>query len=294
MFKSIIYKSLIPFSKVESLIQRENLKVLAYHTVPDSLAFERQLTYLKKHYNIVGVLDLVNNMDSLHRLPQNSLLITFDDGDYSVYEKGLPLLVKYDIPSVLFVITDLIGTREDFWWKQIERYFKSKGDTYKNARSKINELKKSTNKARESYLRSLPKFDYLQLNSEQLRECQSKGMYVGNHTASHPMIDQCTEEEVREELSKAKMAFEEIGLPGYSIFAYPNGNWDAVSEKILDQKDIKLAFLFDHKINRSSKNFNPMRISRIRVSTNTSIDEFKVKVSGLHSRLMYLKNKIKA
>lgn len=291
--KNLVYKIFIPFSKLVSACTSKQLRVIAYHTVPEPAIFDKQLRHLKTRYNVIGIQDLLNYIKASKELPENSILITFDDGDFSVYEYGLPLLAKYSFPSILFVITDLINSNDDFWWKQIERHYDSNSRTYQNARKKINELKKVSNKERELYLKGISGFHTRQLTTGELLECERKGMHIGNHTASHPMIDRCSAEEIKLELNKTKKSFNEWKLSGYNIFAYPNGNWEPISEKILVEKGVKLAFLFDHKINRSLKNFNPMRISRIRVSTDTPLDEFKVKVSGLHSRLMNMKDKLK-
>ena len=45
------------------------------------------------------------------------MLLTFDDGDRSLYVDGLPLLRAYGVPAVAYVIAGLIGTDEPFWWE---------------------------------------------------------------------------------------------------------------------------------------------------------------------------------
>jgi len=288
--KRIVYSILGTLDFTRSLNQESNLIVLAYHTVTDRKKFEAQLHFLKNNYNIINVGELEEHLFKGNKLLPNSLLISFDDGDISVLESGLPLLKKHKLPSVMFVITSLIDSDNTFWCRWVEKAFQNQGKSYAEARSKVNHLKKISNKNRMVYLNSLDPVNSRQLTKEDLGTMQKGMMFIGNHTHTHPMVDMCTREEIESELNKSRSCFEEWELPGYPIFAYPNGNWDEQSENLLKKNGIKIAFLFDHKIN--AKIINPFRISRIRVNSDTEINEFKVKVSGLHSKLMKLKEKI--
>ncbi len=272
------------------LNQESNLIVLAYHTVKDRTKFDSQLNFLKNNYNIISIGELEEHLFKGKNLPPNSLLITFDDGDVSILDSGLPILKKYKLPSVMFVITNLIDSDNTFWCRWVEKALQEQGKSYAEARSKVNHLKKISNENRMVYLNSLNPVDSKQLTKEDLATMQKGMMFIGNHTHTHPMVDMCTKEELKNELNISKSYFDKWELPGYPIFAYPNGNWDKHSEMILKEYGIKMAFLFDHQIN--TKNINPLRISRIRVNSDAEINEFKVKVSGLHSVLLQLKKGI--
>jgi peptidoglycan/xylan/chitin deacetylase (PgdA/CDA1 family) len=250
--------------------------------------FEAQVKYLIEKFNIISLTDLQDHLFNNKDLPPRPLLITFDDGDISVLQNGLPILKKYKLPSVLFVITQLIDSENMFWCRQVEAVFKNKGKSYQEARQKIMLLKKKPNSERLKYLDSLEAVKCRQLTSDELHVLQNDKMFIGNHTHTHPMINNCTEFEIEQELEKVKTLFQKWNLEGYPIFAYPNGNWDAKSEKILVKNGVQLAFLFDHQINK--KSIDPLRISRITVDSDTEINEFKVKVSGLHSKILSLKN----
>lgn len=268
---------------------KNQIRVLAYHTVPDERKFEIQLDYLKLNFNIIDLAQLQGFLFHGGKLPKNPLLITFDDGDVSVLENGFPLLKKFKLPSVLFVITGLINSSNTFWCRWVEKAFEQEGKTYMEARAKVNLLKKMPNIERETYLCTLKQIDTLQLSSNQLHYLKNGGMHIANHTHTHPMVDKCISHEIRNELELAHSKFKEWNLKGYHVFAYPNGNWDEQTEKILKENGIEMAFLFDHEINK--KQVNPMRISRIMVDTDTEINEFKVKVSGMHTSLMNLKRR---
>lgn len=267
-----------------------NLRVLAYHTVPNSEKFEIQIKYIIQNYNVIGIEDLFEHLYNQEPLPSKPLLITFDDGDISVLKNGLPILKKYNLPSVLFIITGLINSSDTFWCRWVEKAYEKKGKSYGEARKKVKSLKDIANKDRIKYLETLEEIKSRQLSSKELQFLQSTKMYIANHTHTHPMINKCTEAEINQELDKTKYLFAEWDLTGYPYFAYPNGNWDDQSENILQEKDVRMAFLFDHKVN--GKNINPLRISRIRVDADANLSEFKVKVSGLHSKIMSVKKLI--
>ncbi|MCF4102657.1 polysaccharide deacetylase family protein [Gillisia sp. M10.2A] len=288
--KDLFYNLLIPFSNRVAAFSSSKLRVLAYHTIDDPYLFEKQLKYLKSSYKVIGIFELEQFLFDGADLPKNAVLITFDDGDLSVLDFGLPLLKKYNMPSVMFVITGLIDSKKTFWCRWVELAIQNQGKSYAEARVVVNRLKKMDNEERVAYLNKLEPIVSKQLTRNDILKMHSEKMFVGNHTHTHPMVDKCTSEELQGELKTSKDSFKNWGLPGYQIFAYPNGNWDAKSEKILIDNEIKMAFLFDHQLNK--KDVNPMRISRIRVNSDTKLHEFKVKVSGLHSKLMKFKENI--
>jgi poly-beta-1,6-N-acetyl-D-glucosamine N-deacetylase len=239
-------------------------KILTYHDFENVSNFEKQLQVLS-------------------RLPK--VLVTTDDGDFSFYTKAFPLLVKYNIPAILFIIPSLIGTDQPFWWNEVYHYLgKAAGN------EKIKELKSIPNKQRVDYLNQLrndsekPLLKQQQLTVEQLHEIQYKGILIANHSFTHPMFDQCSEEEIRSEMQNTKAFFDENKLNGYAYFAYPNGNHNAVSEKVLQEEDIEYAFLFDHKISKGK--INPIRISRLSIDESTPIWKLRLILSGWHSKLL--------
>ena len=284
-----IYKLLGNFDFLFNTIYDNRLRVLAYHKVPDKKAFEKQVIYLRSHYNIISIPQLIESIEEKKALPKKPLLITFDDGDITVLENGLPVLNKYDINSCLFIITGLVNTSNDTWITRVEQQEMNRGKTYQEARKVVNHFKKIPNKERETNMDDYPEVTKRQLNTGDLKNMQEQGMYIANHTHTHPMLDKCTSEEITRELKASKQVFDDLGLPGYNVFAYPNGNTSESTNRSLKNADIKLIFLFDHKINGTV--LDPFNISRIRVDSDTELTEFKSKVSGVHPFIFNLKNK---
>ncbi|SOC80325.1 Polysaccharide deacetylase [Salinimicrobium sediminis] len=278
--RSFIYNTLSIPGNLFGFLSSSRLRVLAYHDIENPTLFEKQIKFLIKHFDIIDLKTLNHHIQNQRPLPPKPLLITFDDGDFSVLKHGLPILKKYEIPACLFIITELIDTNREFWWNIFNSIYGKK---------KLNYFKGLSNQER---ITELQKIEYSgkrrQLTVEDLYELEQNGIRCCNHSHTHPLFDKCTLEELEHEFKKSKELFHRWGIPGDNIFAYPNGNFDEVSEKVLEANQIDLAFLFDHKLNNSK--IHPLRISRIRVDSTTELGEFKVKVSGFHSLINQLRN----
>ncbi len=57
--------------------------------------------------------------------PPKPVLLTFDDGYEDLYTHLLPLLQKYKIPALVFLITDRVGTPGYLNWEQIQKMHQS-------------------------------------------------------------------------------------------------------------------------------------------------------------------------
>jgi len=282
--RNLFYTILSWFSVPFFFFYRNRLRVIAYHTVNDKVSFENQLRYIFENFNVISSQDLKQFLQKMKPLPKNSVLITFDDGDVSVLENAIPLLEKYNLPAILFVITDLIDSTKPFWWYEIEQLVDKK-----IAYSKVWEVKKIPNAERVVYLEELRtanpnNVNQNQLTTRELKLMHSKNVTIANHSHTHPMFDKSTRKELQSEMALSNSFLKENKFD-HELFAYPNGNFDIQSEEILKESTIKYAFLFDHRLNK--KAINPLRISRIRVNSDANLDEFKTKILGLHPILYH-------
>ena len=61
-----------------------------------------------------------------YTLPQNSILITFDDGYKNNYTLAFPILKKYNMKATIFLNTKFIGEDEDYLnWDEIKEMYQS-------------------------------------------------------------------------------------------------------------------------------------------------------------------------
>ena len=79
--------------------------------------FERQLSWIGKHYRFVSSNEMTSAMETGQKARKSTndkpaAMVTFDDGYQDVYQNALPILKRMGIPATMFVVTDLVGTRQ--------------------------------------------------------------------------------------------------------------------------------------------------------------------------------------
>jgi peptidoglycan/xylan/chitin deacetylase (PgdA/CDA1 family) len=88
--------------------------------------FEEQLKFLKAHnYNTITSQDFANYLGGKFILPNNPILLTFDDGYKDNFTNAFPLLQKYDLKGDFAIITSVVGTSEYMSWNDIEAMVKA-------------------------------------------------------------------------------------------------------------------------------------------------------------------------
>lgn len=84
--------------KKESLLQEH------YRVTP--VVFEQQMKYLANNkYNPISFSNYVESLKNKTKLPDKSVVLTFDDGWKSQYEYAVPVLEKYKFPATFFIIS---------------------------------------------------------------------------------------------------------------------------------------------------------------------------------------------
>lgn len=243
--------------------------MLAYHGVEDAAQFQAHMEELARHHQPVTAAQVAEG-----RLPERAVLVTFDDGERSVFEHGFPVLRRLGIPATAYVVTGLVDTCEALWWRRAQA-----------AGASVPEFKRVPDSERRRRLELLPELQERQLTSEELRELAAGGVTVGNHTHTHPCLDRCDSDVLQREITQAHERLTTILGEAPTTFAYPNGNRDLRAERRLAELGYRTAFLFDHRLSPRAPS-NPLAISRLRISSTASIDRFRLILSGLHPWLM--------
>lgn len=105
--------------------------VLLYHRVIDLLSdpqllslselnFTKHMEVLSKKFNPVSFHEVLIKQEQ-GKLPDNSVIVTFDDGYADNFYNAKPILEKYGIPATFFISTGHIGKKCEFWWDELER-----------------------------------------------------------------------------------------------------------------------------------------------------------------------------
>ncbi|MDR3653131.1 MAG: polysaccharide deacetylase family protein [Paludibacter sp.] len=179
----------------------KNFPILYYHFIKAPSAttrikglyttakhFEWQLVQLiKKGFTFITFEDIALKRYDVNKL---NMILTFDDGCESLYYKAFPILKKYGIKAVIYVVTGSIGARNIVW--------------------ELNENKDPLNI----------------LTKEQLLEMTSYGIEIGSHLCNHVHLSQLPADEMKYELVESKRWLEnELGKQIYSV-AYPFGSYN--------------------------------------------------------------------
>lgn len=69
----------------------------------DYSLFEQQLRFLKENFHVVTMEQVLEAMSIRGGVPDNAVLLTFDDGYIDNYTVALPLLKKYDLQGSFFI-----------------------------------------------------------------------------------------------------------------------------------------------------------------------------------------------
>jgi peptidoglycan/xylan/chitin deacetylase (PgdA/CDA1 family) len=108
----LIYHSIRPY-------RSEDLGgVRKYVTTPEAL--EQELAYLRENgYSAISFDDLERHLQTGAGLPENPVIISFDDGPETQYTYALPLLKKYSFTATFFLFTNAIGHENYLSWEQV-------------------------------------------------------------------------------------------------------------------------------------------------------------------------------
>jgi peptidoglycan/xylan/chitin deacetylase (PgdA/CDA1 family) len=100
------------------------LLVILYHNIVfgrtgniynrDLYNFEHDLAYLKRNYTITNFTDLPT-----HKPSTDLAIITFDDGDLSLYGIVYPLFRQYELEATIFLVPNFIGEVGYMSWEQV-------------------------------------------------------------------------------------------------------------------------------------------------------------------------------
>ncbi len=66
----------------------------------DLALFKQQITYLEKHYTFVGMQDVLDAVYEGKRLPENAIMLSFDDGYIDHYTNVFPILANKGIAGL--------------------------------------------------------------------------------------------------------------------------------------------------------------------------------------------------
>ena len=239
------------------------MRILTYHRVIDPAdprvgypglvsatpaAFERQIRYLERYYDIVSAPRVLDALRGGPRLPARPVLITFDDAYVDFGEIAWPMLRRRGLPVTLFVPTAYPDDPDrEFWWDRLHRAVAStrRDELLGTPLGRLDlrpEHRRAALRVLQRWLKSLTHADTLRwmdavchelgvseirpapvLGWDALRRLAAEGVTLAPHTRTHPALDRMPLAAAQEEIRGSREDLErEIGSSA-PIFAYPFG-----------------------------------------------------------------------
>lgn len=240
---------------------RARLSTLIFHRVldqPDPLfpdevdarRFDEICGWVKAWFNVMPLDEAIAALRD-GRLPRRALAISFDDGYEDNQRLALPILQRHGLSATFFVATRFLDGGCMWNDRLIEGVRAAPGPRLQvpavsglppfdlpvgsaaERRAAIDTLiqpiKYLPLEPREAAVAAVEAAaaartpSHLMMRSEQVLDLARKGMGVGGHTESHPILASLDEAAARREIEQGKQRLEAIVQRPVRLFAYPNG-----------------------------------------------------------------------
>ncbi len=172
-------------------------------------------------------------------LPDKAFLVTLDDGFEDNYRNAFPILKRFQIPAVIYLVTGLIGKTNQ--WMTMPTFSERK-----------------------------------MLSWMQIKKMASQGIDFGSHTVTHPKLNELDDDSVGKELVQSKKVIEEQLGVECQHFAYPYGLLTEKTHKLVQQAGFKTACTTRSGFNNVER--NPLTLHRIEVYGDDSTWKLKQKI----------------
>lgn len=278
--------SLFPLKFLNKIL-KINLILPYYHLISDeevihvkhlykfrnTKQFKDDLDFFLKNYSPICINDLLENIKK-NLLPQNSFLLSFDDGFREIYDIVTPILLEKGVSAIFFINPDYIDNKNMFFRCKtsiiIENIEKNKNDIFEQKikeiffKNKINYIDNKDLKTNLLFINynqrhildeialilNIDFKDYLlkykpYLTSEQIKSLLKQGFSIGSHSIDHPNFSQISLDEQIYQVKKSMEILKNDFLITYNIFAFPFSD-DNISKEffkeIYDNKIIDISF----------------------------------------------------
>jgi peptidoglycan/xylan/chitin deacetylase (PgdA/CDA1 family) len=288
---------IFPFVKKR---QSTNFQILLYHRVNDdndaffpgvpNHVFKDQMEYLAANFHVCSLEHALERMINKD-VPDNTIVVTFDDGYRDNYLNAFPILNELSIPATIFLTTDAIDSQRVIWHDRVFSAFREtdvktlEGFGYHSRKYSLLTLEEKLVAQRdflefirtldnhgrllwiEFLLEKLEVVDHkelpeLMLSWEEVKIMFDSGISFGSHTVSHPILSKISVDDLREEIQESKTIIEQrLGVP-ITNFAYPNGmerDFNEYTKRVLKESGYACALTTKFGTNDSNQDLFELR-----------------------------------
>lgn len=251
----------------ESLRYKGNrIPVLCYHRIGEGKgsdlreysispgAFKRQMRYLKKRgFNSLSIESLLQFVTTGGPLPENPIVITFDDGFKETLDNAVPILAGYGLQASFFIVSGKAGGEND-WDKE-----------YKD-----------------------PLYPLASLN--ELGGVKEKNIKLESHSLSHKNLPILQGDELSKEISVSKEDMEMRLKKEVRFFAYPYAKFNEETKRVVREAGYLAAF--SAKGGMVQPGDDLFELKRVQILRSDGFTGFLFKTKTGSSIKRYLKNMI--
>lgn len=310
---------------ISFLDNHNKLRILAYHRIinptddfiqhrgvisatPEN--FERQIKFLVKNYNLISFEHLKQAVDAKIRLPQRSVIITFDDGYKDNYTNAFPILQKYGAFATFFLTTGFLDGSNVPWWdglaiaiqkttipkvnlgilgkynlnspkdklltiSMVNRKLKKMDDTERIQKIEWIKSKLGINTKENDRYNQFMSWD-------NIMEMDKEGMQFGAHTITHCNLTKESIIVAKREIIESKKRIEEKLKKDIVAFCYPYGDKEFLNQDIIflvRKSGFFCAVSTDFGINTLNGKLNLYVLKRINIDYQDSFGKFKMKLN---------------
>ena len=283
-------------------------EVMDAWTVLRATDFQRQLAFLRKHYEIASLDDALSS--PAHRSRPKAVL-TFDDGDAGLFDHLLPIIETEKVPVTVYIATAQIAEGRTYWFDRVMNALQGQdcadidlrhaglaswrvgpqtGAARWQAISDILEaLKRMPPDRREALAEDIiaqagpaqRAFTPLRpMSIAQLKTLAANPhVTIGAHSHCHNLLDQIPIDEASASIDRSRKLLQEWTGQPVRHFAYPNGNMNAALRGTLD----RLGFATGAALEVGPGDDGPsaFALPRISIGRYDDIRRFRLRLVGL-------------
>jgi peptidoglycan/xylan/chitin deacetylase (PgdA/CDA1 family) len=230
------------------------MRILMYHGVGTD-AFRTEtfiggLRFIRKHFDVVPLSTIVENVRARKPGTGGEVALTFDDGLRNNLTVLYPILQRTETPATFFVVPDGVDKKEWIWTHDARERLASLSavDCYVFA----GELHAPTSECFEiiDWMKTLPNQQRLEIQQrirvrtknfvptptqhhkydlmdwEELQSLDPRLITIGSHSMTHPILSNISDDEVNREIVESRQVLEQRLERPVEYFCYPNGNYD--------------------------------------------------------------------
>jgi peptidoglycan/xylan/chitin deacetylase (PgdA/CDA1 family) len=238
---------------------KNKCRILMYHSIerfdsridkmglanpPDT--FRMHMQYLKENdFHVIDLPDLAHRIIDDISIPDNSIVITFDDGYRSILTEALPILKEFGFTATLFINIHSVEKKipKHLYWH-----------------------------------------DWQTLNWDEIKKLYQGGMLIGSHAFTHRRLTGLNEEELKYEIEDSKDSIERNINGKINTFSYPHGAFNKKVIKTLKENNFLCSCSSIGGTNDSQSNIYVLKRTEITSFDGTSL-KFKKKISGSYDWL---------